>query len=108
MESGFVGYWPHRTQCQSENTAARSWRSSSNPSAMTAGVPVCTTDVPLVTTERVRNDTGLYVGTDKNVEHKETCETWGNLAVDVRRETALERKAREYASGTQATEAPAG
>jgi hypothetical protein len=55
-----------------------------------------------VTTERVRNDDGQYVGTHKNVKHKENCETWGNLAVRVRLESALARKVREHAPGTEA------
>jgi hypothetical protein len=51
-----------------------------------------------VTTERVRNDEGQYVGAHKNVKHKETtCETWGNLPVLVRPETDAEWKAREHA-----------
>jgi hypothetical protein len=30
-----------------------------------------------VTTQRVRNDWGQLVGSDLNLKHKETCDTWG-------------------------------
>jgi hypothetical protein len=30
-----------------------------------------------ITTERVRNDWGRLVGSDLNLKHKETCDTWG-------------------------------
>jgi hypothetical protein len=36
-----------------------------------------------VTTERVRNDEGQTVGSNRNVKHKGTCTTWGHLAVRV-------------------------
>jgi hypothetical protein len=53
-----------------------------------------------VATERVRNDDGRYVGTHNNLKHKEAvCETWGNLAVRVRAETAAERKCAEVPTG---------
>ena len=31
-----------------------------------------------VTTERVRNDAAQYVGSEKNVKHKEICKAWGS------------------------------
>lgn len=33
------------------------------------------------TTERVRNDSGQYVGTDTNLQHKKSCATWGDVAM---------------------------
>lgn len=34
-----------------------------------------------VTTERVRNDWGVLVGSNLNLKHKEACNTWGNPAL---------------------------
>ena len=48
-----------------------------------------------VTTERVLNEEGQYIGTDKNLKHKNPSEAWRSLAAKVRPETADERKERE-------------
>lgn len=34
----------------------------------------------ICTTERVRNDGGQYVGSDMNLKHKNSCNTWGRSA----------------------------
>src|SRR5260370_9703441 len=39
-----------------------------------------------VTTQRVRNDWGELVGSDRNLKHKESCNAWGPLATKVRSE----------------------
>ena len=40
-----------------------------------------------VTTERVRNDAGQYVGSENNVKHKEMCKTWGSIGERTYRDT---------------------
>jgi hypothetical protein len=54
-----------------------------------------------VTTERVRNDEGYYVGTHKNLKHKEICKTWENLVVRVRPDIGVEGKARRQAASAE-------
>jgi hypothetical protein len=38
-----------------------------------------------VTTERVRNDWGGFVGSDRNLQHKPSSASWGAPAVQVRK-----------------------
>jgi hypothetical protein len=56
----------------------------------------------IVTTERVRDDSGQFVGSKKNLKHKRTCNTWGDLAVKARPETDGENQARELATPAHA------
>ncbi len=55
-----------------------------------------------VTTERGRDDSGQFVGSKKNLKHKKTCDTWGDLAVKARPETAGENQVRELARPARA------
>lgn len=48
------------------------------------------------TTQRIRNDWGVLVGSNLNLEHKETCDTWGSPAVKVR--AIQERAGRDSAN----------
>ena len=54
-----------------------------------------------ITTERVRNDWGGLVGSNLSLKHKETCDTWGNPAVEVRSEAVSESGAHKHRSPTR-------